>query len=60
MLQNINVLERQPVPEKDQKKVISKHYNRSLLGHPRQDKTIELIQQKYTFPKMREVVEEYI
>ena len=60
MLQNINVLERQPVPEEDQEKVISEHHNGPLLKHPGQDKTIELIQQKYTFPKMRKAVEEYI
>ena len=59
-LQNINVLERQPVPEEDQEKVISEHHDRPLLGHPGQDKTIELIQRKYTFPKMRKAVEEYI
>ena len=60
MLQNINVLERQPVPEEDQEKLISEHHNGSLLGHPGQDKTIELIERKYTFPKMREAVEKYI
>ena len=59
-LQNINILERQPVPEKGQKKVISEHHNEFLLRHPEQDKTIELIQQKYSFPKMREAVEKYI
>ena len=59
-LQNINVLECQPVPEEDQEKVISKHHNGPLLGHPGQDKTIELIQQKYTFPKMRKAVKKYI
>ena len=59
-LQNINVLEHQPVPEKDQEKMISKHHNGPLLEHPGQDKTIELIQQKYTFPKMREAVKKYI
>ena len=58
MLQNINVLERQLVPEKDRKKVISEHHNELLLGHPGREKTIELIQQKYTIPKMREAVEE--
>ena len=31
------------VPEKDQRKVISNHYNGPLLGHPGHDKTIELI-----------------
>ena len=40
--------------------MISKHHNRPLLGHPGQDKTIELIQWKHTFPNMREAVEEYI
>ena len=60
MLQNINVLEQQQVPEKDQEKMISEHHNRLLLGHPEQDKTIELIQRKYTFPKMRKAVEKYI
>ena len=59
-LQNINILKRQPVPEKGQKKVISEHHNEFLLGHPEQDKTIELIQWKYSFPKMREAVEKYI
>ena len=59
-LQNINVLERQPVPKEDREKVISKHHNGPLLGHPGQDKTIELIQRKYTFSKMREAVEKYI
>ena len=59
-LQNINVLECQPVPEENREKVISKYHNGPLLGHPGQDKTIELIQRKYTFPKMRETVEEYI
>ena len=39
--------------------MISEHHNRPLLGHPGQDKTIELIQQKYIFPKMRKAVEEY-
>ena len=58
--QNIKVLECQLVPEKDREKVINKHYNRPLLGHPGQDKTIELIQRKYAFPKMRKAVEEYI
>ena len=59
-LQNINVLEHQPVPEEDQEKVISKYHDGPLLGHPGQDKTIELIQGKYTFPNMREAMEEYI
>ena len=59
-LQKINVLKRQPVPEEDQEKMTSEHHNRPLLRHPRQDKTIELIQQKYTFPKMKEAMEEYI
>ena len=59
-LQNINVLECQLVPEEDQEKVINKHHNKPLLGHPGRDKTIEQIQRKYTFPKMRETVEKYI
>ena len=60
MLQNLNVLKRQPVPEEDQEIVISEHYNRPLLGHREQDKTIELIQQKYTFPMIKKAVEKYI
>ena len=60
MLQNINILEQQQVSEEDQEKMISEHYNKLLLRHPGQDKTIELIQQKYTFPRMRQEVEEYI
>ena len=48
------------MPEEDQEKVISEHHNGPLLGHPGRDKTFELIQQKYTFPKMREAVEKYI
>ena len=60
MLQNINVLECQPVLEEDQEKMISEHHNRPLLGHSGQDKTIELIQQIYTFLKMRKAVKKYI
>ena len=48
------------MPEEDQEKVISRHHNRLLLRHPGQDKTIELILRKYTFPKIREAMEEYI
>ena len=40
--------------------MISEHHNKPPLGHPGQDKTIEPIQRKYTFLKMREAVEKYI
>ena len=39
---------------------MNEHHNGPFLGHPGQDKTIELIQQKYTFPKMRKAVKKYI
>ena len=46
--------------KKDQKKVISNHHNGPLLGHPKRDKTIELIQQRYQFLNMGKAVEDYI
>ena len=59
-LYQANASRRKHVPEKDQKKVISNHHNRPLLGHPGHDKTIELIQQRYQFLNMRKAVEDYI
>ena len=38
-----NAPKQRHVLEKDQRKVISDHHNRPLLGHPGRDKTIELI-----------------
>ena len=38
-----NTSRQRHVPEKDQRKVISNHHDRPLLGHPGRDKTIELI-----------------
>ena len=39
-----NTSSRRHVPEMDQRKMISDHHNRPLLGHPERDKTTELIQ----------------
>ena len=55
-----NISKQRHVPEKDQRKVISDHHDRPLLGHPGHDKTIELIQQRYQFLNMRKAVENYI
>ena len=48
------------VPEKDQRKVISKHHDRLLLRHSKRNKIIKLIQKNYQFLNIRKVVEEYI
>ena len=55
-----NPSKQKEVLARDQTKVISKHHNRSLLGHPGQGKKIELIQQNYRFLNIRRIVEEYI
>ena len=33
-----NTSRQKEIPDRNQKKVISKHHNRPLLGHPRRDK----------------------
>ena len=55
-----NTPKQRHVPEKDQRKVISNHHDGPLLGNPRRDKTIELIQWRYQFLNMRKAVEDYI
>jgi len=41
-------------------RILEEHYDRRTAGHLGQDKTLELIAWNYTWPGMREFVNEYI
>jgi hypothetical protein len=48
------------IPEKLREQVIQQHHDGPMLGHPRCDKTIELVLQNYWWPEVRKDVERYV
>jgi len=49
-----------PVDTEIKLRILDAHYDRKTAGHLGQDKTLELIAQDYTWPGMREFVNEYV
>ena len=51
---------KEEVPENRIEQIIKEHHDDLLRGHPGIAKTIKLIRRRYTFPKMKERITEYI